>query len=105
MTNEALQRALDKYENHLVSVLPEDAQPLRRNHIKEFTPAQERLQHLLWMVYEMRKMIGAPKVMFEGENFTIVDREKIMRWFGFLQGQLDAFDIMTIEQMKEDNRY
>lgn len=31
-------------------------------------------------------------------------REKIMRWYGYLQGGLWALDVYTVEQLKEHSR-
>jgi hypothetical protein len=52
----------------------------------------ERAQHLLWMCDEAARFLEA------GE------REKAMRWIGFVQGTLWIMGLRSIDAMREDVR-
>jgi len=52
---------------------------------------EKRLDHILWMCEQVPGMYE--------ENV-----EKAMHWLGFMQGALMSMNVMTIDEMKEDNR-
>lgn len=54
----------------------------------------EFTEHVHWMCYEVIRL----------NKHEAVDREKVMRWLGFVQGYLASSGLFTIEQMKEHNR-
>lgn len=94
MTEQRILTVLDKYENAVLSVI-DDCGPVRIDHTLETHDKQQTLAHVYWMLLEMRGML----------QDTDCDREKIMRWLGFAQGVLWTLEVLTIERMKEDNRY
>jgi hypothetical protein len=55
-------------------------------------PRSRQLEHAAWMCTEVQKAIDA------GE------RERAMRWFGFLQGVLWAHGIYAVNELREQNR-
>ena len=65
-----------------------------------------RASHVRWMCDEVQRMLegyGSGTLGVETES----DRSKLdkaMRWLGFIQGIFAADGIMSVEQMKEDNR-
>lgn len=95
MTNGQIRTACDKYWRVLVGL----GAPVRLPNAKTRT---EWISHIGWMCEEI------PKFLVESQPFeTETSRskvEKAMRWLGFVQGQLAAHGIMTVDEMKEDNR-
>lgn len=59
---------------------------------KEATMNRDRAQHLLWMCDE------AARFLESGE------REKAMRWVGFVQGTFWILGLRSIDAMREDVR-
>lgn len=51
----------------------------------------EILRHLNWMIDEMARM-------------NVMQRDKIMRWFGFIQGVMFMISYKSIEDLKNDSR-
>ena len=51
-----------------------------------------QLEHCGWMLQEIGKMLAQNKI------------EKCNRWLGFVQGVLWSQGLLTIDQMKEQNR-
>lgn len=49
-------------------------------------------EHALWMLDRIPEFMAAGR------------REKAMRWLGFVQGALWAWNYATIDEMKDDNR-
>ncbi len=47
----------------------------------------DRMNHLLWMI----------------ENMPEVGTSKYNRWLGFIQGTMAAFNLRSIDEMREDN--
>lgn len=90
MTNDQVKAACGKY---LAVLESGGSSPVRDPGART---REGRMNHLAWMCGE------APGFV-EGEP-SPERREKAMRWLGFVQGQLAAFDLMTVEEMKEDNR-
>jgi hypothetical protein len=55
-------------------------------------PRSRQLEHVAWMCTEIQKAVVA------GE------RERAMRWFGFVQGVLWAHGVYAVNEMREQNR-
>ena len=51
-----------------------------------------RLSHLLWLARNGLQLVEEDR------------REKAMRWLGFLQGALWAFELVSVEELKNMNR-
>lgn len=96
MTPQQVLQALDTYETVLKG---EEAKPRRCAAEVTDPTTQVQLNHLLWMCEETRKFI-APLAM----EATQGDREKAMRWLGFIQGVLWTSGVYSIEDMKNHNR-
>lgn len=54
---------------------------------------RQKLQHCVEMIDQV-----------EREGWTEIRKEKAMRWLGFVQGVLHAFDVAPIEDLKSMNR-
>lgn len=89
MTNEKILMLLECYEKRIVESLPLSAPLPTRNQDAEHP--SDRKRHLLWMLEEIPSLL-------QRDN-----REKAMRWFGFVQGGMWALGLRTIEDMKRDN--
>jgi hypothetical protein len=61
-----------------------------------------RLNHIRWMCDEVPRMLEE-KQPFETDS-SRARLEKAMRWLGFMQGAMAVADVMTIDEMKDDNR-
>lgn len=61
-----------------------------------------RLNHIRWMCDEVPRMLRESRP-YE-TNAAAGRLEKAMRWLGFMQGAMAVADVMTIAEMKEDNR-
>ena len=85
MTKEQLGQVCAKYAARLDA---RGCSPVRN--IEEKT-LEGRLNHVRWMCDE------TPRLAEES-------LEKAMRWLGFMQGAMAVADVMTIAEMKEDNR-
>ncbi len=55
-------------------------------------PKSRQLEHAAWMCGEVERALA--------EN----DRERAMRWFGFLQGVLWVHGLYAVNELKEQNR-
>lgn len=88
MTDAQVETALARYE-----ALLEGEPAVRANpHDRKLSPNDQTL-HLLFMISEIRTFLGKPE-----------SREKMMRWYGFLQGVLWSQGYYSLEQLKDDNR-
>jgi len=97
MTPQQVRDALNIYEKALKG---EEAEPVRAD-LNAIHPAGKRQRdHLLWMVGETRNILGR----LAGDQDDRGDREKAMRWFGFIQGGLWSQGFYSIEDMKNHNR-
>ena len=75
------------------------------------TSPELRASHVRWMCDEVQRMLenygskadvlGVLGVETESDRSKL---DKAMRWLGFIQGVFAADGIMSVEQMKEDNR-
>jgi hypothetical protein len=57
--------------------------------------------------FQTLKTLSLCHALYMVEKMTAIyptDREKAMRWLGFVQGVFYMTGYMTIEQLKEDNR-
>lgn len=90
MTNEEILEAAKKYHSALLAL---DALPERN--IEAATPMARR-RHMTWMCEEISAMVAT------GDT-SAKQREKIMRWLGFLQGALWMDELSSIEDLKKDN--
>lgn len=53
---------------------------------------KSRLEHVNWMCLQVIAFVNDARI------------EKANRWLGYIQGQLQAFDIFTLAELKEHNR-
>ena len=60
---------------------------------------EAKLNHVRWMCDETVEFVD---LFLEGKGQGHLD--KAMRWLGFIQGVLAVSNILTIEEMKADNR-
>lgn len=60
---------------------------------EQFHTRIARLAHVTWMCETAKGYV------------LMGDREKAMRWLGFIQGVLWSDNVKSIDDMKEDNRY
>jgi hypothetical protein len=97
MTPQQVRDALDIYEKTLKG---EEATPVRCATEMAGHPDSVRLNHLLWMVGETRTFLDR----LAGDRDDRGDREKAMRWLGFIQGGLWSLGVSTIDEMKNHNR-
>lgn len=93
MTPEHVAATCIKYDG----VLAEMGFRVVKNPFSEFK--EGRLCHLRWMFAETVGFLEQHVA-----NGGTDKLEKAMRWLGFVQGVLMCYDVMTVEQMKEDNR-
>ena len=82
MTKEQIIQVCQKYEQILID----------NEKTKEFSDKNGELSHIKWMVTEIPKYIKEDRM------------EKVHRWLGFVQGVLWCNEIMSIREMKNDNR-
>jgi hypothetical protein len=80
-----------KYEPVRIDNVPEDI----RHH------RDSRLAHVLWMCIQAKTFLTDLSIPAEK---VASRREKAFRWLGFIQGALWACDVLTIDQMKDDNK-
>lgn len=52
----------------------------------------QKLCHAMWMCEQIQAFVGL------GEMY------KANRWLGFVQGVMSSFDMLTVDEMREDNR-
>ena len=97
MTPQKVMYACSKYA--LILEARCGARPIRDPDAKS---GPERLNHVRWMCDEIPNFLKTDQP-FETET-SISKREKAMRWLGFVQGVISAYDVLTVEEMKEDNR-
>lgn len=90
MTSEQVLAAVEKYEKILGGRA--DLPPTRFSTNGLLPSRTDCLRHALWMTRELRKHLSGGKV------------EKAMRWLGFVQGVLWSLGVVSIEEMKDDNR-
>ena len=64
---------------------------LENTYAKEGDQDDEYILHLHTMLPKMRQMLESG------------DTEKLMRWLGFIQGVLWAYDYFTIDELREMN--
>lgn len=88
MTDAQVETALIRYESLL-----RGSSAVRVDWQLRLPPAKAQAEHLSWMVGEIRGFLGKPE-----------SREKMMRWFGFLQGVLWSQGYSSLEDLKDDNR-
>lgn len=81
MTNDQIKQLCIKYDFLLHE---KGFDKIERNH--------HDIAHIRWMCHEIPNILDAGKF------------EKANRWLGFVQGALWAYNISTIEDLKEDNR-
>jgi hypothetical protein len=87
VTLDQILQAVQKYEKRLQ---PEGIRPERCS--KSPDSSVEALNHVSWMIGEIRKQVAAQET------------EKAMRWLGFVQGVLWTNGVFTIDEMRDDNR-
>lgn len=85
MTPEQVKQVCAKYAGRLEA---KGATPVRN---ADAPTVAGRMNHLRWMCDEVPRIVD--------ENV-----EKAMRWLGFMQGAMMVLDVMTVAEMKEDNR-
>lgn len=92
MTKIEIDQILDRYEIMLTAAIAEAqaALSLPRNHMRRHT-------HLLDV------MIPTMRVMND-EEAAPKEREKLMRWLGFMQGAMWDMGYYTIDELKNHNR-
>lgn len=61
-----------------------------------------KLSHLRWMCDHIVGLVRTDQP-FDTDT-SISNREKAMRWLGFVQGAMSVLDIRTIDEMRDDNR-
>lgn len=89
MTHEQVLAAVEKYE----ALVRKQASEPKRFFLSGLLPSkQDCLAHVLYMIPELRKHLSSDKA------------EKAMRWLGFIQGVLWVTGLVSIEEMKDDNR-
>lgn len=95
MDKEQIQTVLIRYLNDLdfVNVFPKRHSLDEKVHYSPIA-GNVLLEHAAWMCNE---------TLYKLENFD-ENRDKIMRWLGFIQATLWAAGFYTIEKMKNDNR-
>lgn len=96
MNKEQIQTVLNKYLKDLdfVNVVPVRHSSDRKINASLIGSTPILLEHAAWMCNETLTKL---------ENFD-ENRDKIMRWLGFIQGSLWAAGFYTVEKMKNDNR-
>jgi hypothetical protein len=92
MTNNQILEAVSIYENFLNS-LPIEHEPIRYTSDSEPLDC-EQLDHILWMIQEIRKMLQSPNP----------NLGKINRWLGFIQGTFWSLGKFTIKEMRDHNK-
>ena len=94
MTKNQLLEVLNQYKIDLDYI---NIKPVR--HSQEFDIPHDPLdknkvlEHSAWMIFQIQTMLS------ENSN----NMEKIMRWYGFVQGALWSVGIYTIDRMRKDN--
>lgn len=93
MTDAKCREVLDRYAL--------DVEELRRHH-------PDSAAHLATMLPTMRGMLDTALRLGQGDDVmdfgpAYAQREKFMRWLGFVQGVFYAQGVYTIEQMKAHN--
>lgn len=96
MTDEKIREVLDRYEQTLQALAPfaSDWQ-------------DKELAHLLTMIPKMRDMLADERYIWDAEQPSWqyhANREKVMRWLGFMQGAFWVKGIYTIDELKAHNR-
>lgn len=94
MTGDKVKEVALSYANRLKPILTiEEQLPAKRvdKNISEPDTATT-LQHVLWMCEEIPNLVDAKRI------------EKSMRWLGFVQGCLWQVGLLTIKDLKDDNR-
>jgi len=81
-----------KYNEHLKSLGIENENGCLSNMMDCPPSKKNSLLHARWMCYVLS---DSPQEM---------EKEKAMRWLGFIQGVLYAHDIFTIDEMRDDVR-
>lgn len=99
MTDDRIRFVLDLYE----AVLPGE--------IIACGPYAAPLVHLQTMIPKMREMLDAANIHgaeaqdgFTSWRLHYEQREKLMRWLGFMQGALYATGVYTIDQLRTHNK-
>lgn len=89
MTSEQVLAAAEKYE----ALVRRHVTEAKRFSLVGLLPSkQDCLAHVLYMVPGLREHLSSGK------------SEKAMRWLGFVQGVLWVVGLMSIDEMKDDNR-
>lgn len=76
-----------------------DAKPVNNSKAES---REARLDHLRWMCDEIQTFLSNSQP-FETDT-SISNREKAMRWLGFVQGAFSSMGVRSIEDMRDDNR-
>lgn len=90
MTDEQIRCALDEYQATLERL---NASPEQFPHERQGPQPAEGRNHAASMIPRMREMVDDP-----------AQREKLMRWMGFLQGVLWLTGVYTMHQLRDHNR-
>ena len=84
MTQQQIIDVCEKYNNFLINF--GIAEAIREN------DKPESLRHIKWMVEEIPKLLDVGKI------------EKANRWLGFVQGVFWVKKLLSIDELKNDNR-
>lgn len=93
MSPEQIAAACQKYDR----ILEEKGFQSVKNQFGDFKEA--RLGHVRWMCAEVGGFVEYGVANSDQEKI-----EKAHRWLGFIQGVMHCYDVMTISDMKDDNR-
>ncbi len=95
MTGDKVKEVANSYVNRLRPILTIDydqLQPVRVSKDTSEPDTATTLQHVLWMCEEIPNLVDAGRI------------EKSMRWLGFVQGCLWQIGLLTIGDLKENNK-
>ena len=102
MTDDKVREVLDRYETRIVqAVLPKLLTPEAARTLHD-----PQLSHLLTMIPKMRNMLDMVQLVeYHQPDYAGIraQREKLMRWLGFMQGVLHAKGIYSIDEMRAHN--
>ena len=93
MTLEKMKKVLQMYDEKLISF----------EAIKNTCGNLGSLSHSRWMCLDMLQW-DLLNPHFDTNAIESDDREKAMRWLGFIQGVLFAKGVYTVDEMREHNR-
>jgi len=92
-------QVLTKYE----ALLSARQEPVRIDNVPSDIQhhRDKRLDHILWMCIQAKTFLSDPNIP---EEKVVSRKEKAFRWLGFIQCGLWMCDVLTIDQMKDDNK-